>query len=136
MNHPADAIGEQKFVSLTTFKRNGDPVASPMWIARDGHHLVVWTPADTWKVKRAQRDPRVTLSPSSRAGKVAAGAPVLTGSAEVIDDPGYVARVADLIKAKYGLGFRIVTLLETVVARGRKPRVALRITPDAQDTTS
>ena len=121
-------LGEQKFVSLTTFKRNGDPVAAPMWIVRDGNYLLAWTPADAWKVKRIRRDPRVTLTPSGRTGKVQPGAPVIDATAEVITDAGEVTRVESLIKRKYGLEFRIVTLIETIAARGRKPRFAVRIT--------
>ncbi|CAN5418447.1 PPOX class F420-dependent oxidoreductase [soil metagenome] len=123
----ARRIGAEKFVSLTTFKRDGSPVAGPMWIAPDGEHLVVWTPADSWKVKRARRDPRVELTPCNRTGKVEAGAPVLQGTAEVITDPAYVGRAEAAIKTKYGFEFRIITLVEAVLARGRKTRVALRI---------
>jgi uncharacterized protein len=49
----------------------------------------------------------------------------------VITDPGEVTRVESLIKHKYGLEFRVVTLVETIVTRGRKPRVVLRITPSS-----
>ena len=121
-------LGDERFVSLATFKRNGDAVASLMWIARDGDQLVAWTPADAWKVKRVRRDPRVTIRPSTRTGKVRDGQPVFAGTAEVTDDPNEVARVESLIRHKYGLEFRVVTLIETIVARGRKPRVVLRIT--------
>jgi uncharacterized protein len=47
----------------------------------------------------------------------------------VITDPNELARVESLIKHKYGLGFRVVRVVETVAARGQKPRVVLRITP-------
>jgi len=63
-------LSEQRFVSLTTFKRNGEGVSAPMWIGRDGADLFIWTPADSWKVKRVRNDPRVQLAPSSRSGKV------------------------------------------------------------------
>ncbi len=66
-------LGDEKFVSLTTFKRDGNPVASPMWIVRDGPQLWLWTPANASKVKRVRRDPRVTLTPCGRTGKVRAG---------------------------------------------------------------
>ena len=56
------------------------------------------------------------------------GAPVIDATAEVITDAGEVTRVESLIKRKYGLEFRIVTLIETIAARGRKPRFAVRIT--------
>jgi PPOX class probable F420-dependent enzyme len=121
-------LGAEKFVSLTTFKRNGDGVGSPMWIVNDGAQLSVWTPADSWKVKRIRRDPRVTLAPCGRTGKVRAGRPVVAGTAQVITDPGEVSRVESLVKGKYGLEFRVVTLIETIAARGRKPRFVLRIT--------
>jgi len=121
-------LGEQKFVSLTTFKRNGDAVASAMWIVAEGVQLWAWTPADAWKVKRIRRDPRVTLTPCGRTGKVQPGAPVIDATAEVITDAGEVTRVQSLIKRKYGLEFRIVTLIETIATRGRKPRFAVRIT--------
>jgi PPOX class probable F420-dependent enzyme len=124
-------IGDEKFVALTTFKKDGTPVATPMWIARDGAHLVVWTPAEAWKVKRARRDPRVEMTPCSRTGKVAPGAPVLHGTAEVVTDTAAVDRAEALIKAKYGLQFRIITALEALLSRGRKPRVALQISPTA-----
>ena len=52
-------------------------------------------------------------------------------AAEVITDAGEVTRVESLIKRKYGLEFRIVTLIETIAARGRKPRFAVRITPSS-----
>jgi uncharacterized protein len=130
-NDASPNLGEQKFVSLTTFKRNGSAVASPMWIVAEGEQLWAWTPADAWKVKRIRRDPRVTLTPSGRTGKVQPGAPVIDATAEVITDAGEVTRVESLIKRKYGLEFRIVTLIETIAARGRKPRFAVRITPSS-----
>ncbi len=68
-----DARGS-KFVSLKTFKKNGDAVAGPMWITRDGNDLAVWTPADSWKVKRVRRDSRVELVPCGRTGAVDDGA--------------------------------------------------------------
>jgi PPOX class probable F420-dependent enzyme len=120
-------LGDQKFVSLTTFKRNGEAVASAMWIVGENEQLWAWTPADAWKVKRIRRNPRVTLTPCGRTGKVQAGAPVVEATAEVITDAAEVTRVESLIKAKYGLEFRLVTLIETIAARGRKPRFAVRI---------
>jgi len=41
-------IADGKYVSLTTFKKDGTPVATPLWGARDGDRLLVWTTADSW----------------------------------------------------------------------------------------
>jgi uncharacterized protein len=125
---PTTALGQQRFVSLTTFKRNGEGVATPMWIGRDGADLFVWTPADSWKVKRVRNNPRVLLAPSSRFGKVRDGVLPTEGAAQAVTDPVTVERLRDVIRRKYGLGYRLVTLVETIATRGRKSRVILRIT--------
>ncbi len=124
---PASTLGDQRFVSLTTFKRSGQGVAAPMWIGRDGADLFVWTPADSWKVKRVRNNPRVLLAPSSRFGKVSDGVLTVEGTAQVVTDPVTVQRLQGGIRRKYGFGYRLVTLVERIAARGRKPRVILRI---------
>ncbi|HSK58696.1 MAG TPA: pyridoxamine 5'-phosphate oxidase family protein [Actinomycetospora sp.] len=63
MSAPPDlaALGDESFVSLTTSRRTGDAVATPVWVARDDAAdgtLVVTTPASSGKVERLRRDPR------------------------------------------------------------------------------
>jgi PPOX class probable F420-dependent enzyme len=128
MPDDVSSLADEKFVSLTTFKKSGEKVSSAMWLARDGDALVVWTPADSWKVKRIRRDSRVELTPCGRTGKVTAAAETTSGSATVDADPTETARVRGLIKAKYGVEFHVITLLERILARGSKDRVAVRIT--------
>ena len=127
MTDALSALGGEKFVSLTTFKKDGGAVATPMWIGRDGDHLFFWTPADSWKAKRAKNNPEVIMAPCSRGGNLRAGAVQVHGVAEVITDPATVARLAGLIRRKYGVEFFIVTLIERLLARGQKTRVILRI---------
>ena len=127
MTEALSALGAEKFVSLTTFKKDGAAVATPMWIGRDGDDLFVWTPADSWKVKRVKNNPRVVLAPSSRGGKVHEGAHPVDGVAEVITEPATVQRLAGVIRRKYGLMFSVVTFLERLLSRKQKPRAVLRI---------
>ena len=119
-------------MSLTTFRRNGEAVSTPVWIAPDGDELVVWTPATTGKVKRLRNDPRIELRPSSRRGRVAPDAPAVTGTARIVDDPATVGRMAGAIRRKYGLEFRIITGIEGLLTRKEtRERVILRIAPAA-----
>jgi PPOX class probable F420-dependent enzyme len=127
MADAVSALGDEKFVSLTTFKKDGGAVATPMWIGRDDDHLFFWTPADSWKAKRAKNNPRVTLVPCSRGGKVREGASPVDGVAEVIAEPATVHRLAGVIRRKYGVEFFIVTFIERILARGSKARVILRV---------
>ena len=115
---------EQRFVSLTTFRRSGAPVATPVWIARDGDALVVSTIADSGKIKRLRRDPRVELRPCSRRGAVADDAPTVAARAEVVPPS---PSSTDALRRKYGLPYRLIATLERVLARGRRERVIVRI---------
>ncbi|WP_029287557.1 PPOX class F420-dependent oxidoreductase [Cellulomonas sp. HZM] len=120
---------DEDFVSLTTFRRTGVGVATTVWVVRDGEALLVTTPAGSGKVKRLRNDQRVELRPSSRTGKVADHAPVLTGTAELRDDEQAHATTARLMRSKYGLEYRVLTLVEKM-SRKQRERIIVRITPD------
>jgi len=127
-DHAAFAsLGEERFVSLVTFRRTGEPVPTAVWVARDGDHLIVVTPVQSGKVKRVRHDGRVELVPCSRMGKVADGATSVAGVAEVLDDDASRRRYTDLIKNKYGLEYRVIMGIERLAKGGRTPRVVLRI---------
>mgnify|MGYP000518891384 CR=1 FL=1 len=130
MEEKLAALGAEKFVALTTFKRSGEAVSTPMWVALDGDRLAFWTPSDSWKVKRARRDPRVAVAPCSRMGAVPAGVQPVGGRAEVLDGDADVRRVRAAIKSKYGLMFTVVTVVERIMRRGREDRTALLVDLD------
>jgi len=121
------ALGSERFVSLTTFRRSGAAVSTPVWVARDGDALVVTTPEHSGKVKRLRHTSRVELRPCSRTGRVDEAVVPVVASAEIVSDDG--SRLTDLIRRKYGLEYRIVMGIERLSRSGRRPRVLLRITP-------
>ena len=53
------SLADARFGSLTTFRRSGERVSTPVWVGRDGGALVVLTLAASGKVRRLRRDPRV-----------------------------------------------------------------------------
>lgn len=124
------SMGDEQFVSLTTFRRNGTPVATAVWLARDADALVVTTGGGTGKVKRLRNDARVELRPCTRSGSVADGAPVAHGTAEVIVDPVAGEQLRRAIAAKYGLQYKVMVgagRITSTVRRDRPPSVMLRI---------
>ncbi len=122
-------VGEADFVALTTYRRSGQPVTTTVWVAERGDDLVIWTPADSHKVTRLGRDPRISLRRCSRRGSIQRGAPLLVGTASVERDPQLVTRTGKAIRDKYGLQFGLVTTIERLARRGvPSPRVSLRLT--------
>src|SRR5690349_17217400 len=62
-------------ILLVTYKRDGTPVPSPVWFARDGDELFVWTEINAFKAKRLRRDERALIASCSPRG-VPRGAPI------------------------------------------------------------
>ncbi len=117
MNASQHPLASAKYASLTTFRRTGAPVATPVWIAPavDGSdRFVVITIDGTGKTKRLGHTGRVELRPCDVRGRVAEGAPTYRGEAVVVRDPDAVASVRAGVVAKYGLPARLSDLVEKV----------------------
>ena len=63
-------LGQSKYLSLTTFRKDGTPVATPVWLVRDGDALRVITQANSGKAKRLGNDSRVLLAPCDARGNL------------------------------------------------------------------
>ncbi|KZM72996.1 PPOX class F420-dependent oxidoreductase [Nocardia terpenica] len=126
MDNPFGAAGTSNYVLLTTFRRNGTPVGTPVWAVLDEGRLLVWTVADSGKVKRLRNNPTVALQPCTVGGK-ARGA-VVDGTARILDEAG-AQRVRRLIKRKYSVqGWLVVT--GSLIRRGRGGTVGIEITAE------
>lgn len=125
---PFLAMGDKAFVSLTTFRKRGKGVPTPVWIARDGDTLLVTTPEESGKVKRLRNNAKVELRPCTRSGTVIGDGPPVVGRVEFEDDPMQARYFTDLIRAKYGPEYLLTMFIERLVAKRQKPRVILKIT--------
>ncbi len=121
-------LGDERFVSLTTFRRSGEPVSTPVWIARSGTTLLVTTPMESGKVKRLRNSSRIELRPCNRMGKVAEGVEPVSGVAEILEADDLVAQSAEALRAKYGFEYRLIMWIERRSTSGQAKRVILRIT--------
>ncbi|BFM23511.1 PPOX class F420-dependent oxidoreductase [Microbacterium sp. che218] len=127
-------IAASDFVTFGTYRRNGELVAVPVWIARHGDELVVTSERTTGKVKRLRNDSRVVLRPCSRMGKVEPDAITVEAHARIAG-PAQDDRGADsALKRKYGWQYRAIIGFEAIVRKvQRKPgdRVILRVSRTA-----
>lgn len=130
------SLADEKYVSLTSYKRSGDPVASPVWIAPlpDGR-LGFTTSADTWKVKRITNNPTVTLTPCNSRGALK-GEPTEATAAIVASGPE-LAQVVSAIKGKYGIQVTAIHFFQSLARKVRRkpaepPQVAVVIDPAAR----
>ncbi|MGW3126607.1 PPOX class F420-dependent oxidoreductase [Streptomyces sp. NPDC001076] len=119
-----DRLAAGKYLLVTSYRKDGTPVPTPVWVVRDGDTLGVWTVADSFKVKRIRRRADVTVGPCDLRGNPT-GDPV-PATAE-ITDAATTARYRGLIARKYGITGRL-TLLGSRLRRGVDGTVGIRVT--------
>jgi len=117
-----DEVGRASYVLFTSYRKSGTPVPTPVWIAPDHDDLYFFSDTDAFKVKRIRNNPAVTLQPCDVRGRVTAGAPLVTGRAEVLDHADS-PRVRRIVNRKY----RVLGTLGTVLSRLRRSEASIGI---------
>jgi PPOX class probable F420-dependent enzyme len=116
-------ISHARYVSLVTYKRSGEAVAVPVWIAplADGRAGLTTAPT-AGKVKRIRANPSVTLEPCDLRGKVAEGAEVVPATAAIVTEGPDLDAVEAALSKKYGIQLALVDIggkLKRIVTRKR-----------------
>lgn len=125
-------IAAARYVSLTTYRKSGEAVPVPVWIAPlpDGRAAFT-TDASSGKAKRIRNNPAVTLRPCDMRGKVAEDAPEIAASAVIVTSgPDHESTVA-AVRSKYGLQFALIDIggkLKRLIGRADEPAAAVVIT--------
>ncbi|MDQ0939786.1 PPOX class F420-dependent oxidoreductase [Streptomyces sp. V1I1] len=120
-------FADARYISLTTFRKDGTGVATPVWFAVDGGELLVWTNSESWKVKRLRKDSRVVVTVCDARGRIADGAPSAEGTARLLDAAGTGA-IRKLLARKYTWQFWLVDWPAMVVRRGKRPQTGIAVT--------
>ncbi len=121
------ALADEQYVLLTTTRRTGVAVPTPVWVARDGDTLVVTTGAESGKVKRLRHTPRVTLQACDRAGTPHAAAPVIEAHATVHDDAASRDRLDAALSEKYGVQYAAIRAMGKLRGRRANESVVVRL---------
>jgi PPOX class probable F420-dependent enzyme len=109
-------FANQKYLSLESYRRNGQGVRTPLWFVEDNGVLYFYTVADSYKVKRIDANPRVRVAPCDMRGKVK-GEWVDATARRIIGEES--RRANELLNRKYGLAKRIINFLSKIQGRER-----------------
>lgn len=130
-----DVIAASHTGILTTLRRDGTPVALPVWFVVDQQTVVVMTPSGTKKVSRIRRDPRASFLVESGQRWEELRAVHLTGRVAVVGDPDTIARTGAALNDKYD-GFRPASSALPAQTRGYyADQTYLRFTPEGRVLT-
>lgn len=105
-----------KYMSLTTYRRDGTAVPTAVWFVEDGGRLYVVTPADSYKARRLRRNPSATVAPSTARGRPT-GEPIPV-RVEFLG-PEEHARIDRLMAEKYRIRRRLIMPVYRLVKRLR-----------------
>jgi uncharacterized protein len=119
-----ERLSAGKYLLVTTFRKDGRTVATPVWMVRDGDALGVWTAADSGKVKRIRNNGDVVLATCDARGRPSGEE--IAGRAEILGREETL-RYRSLIARRYGLVGRLV-LAGSRIRRGLDGSVGIRIT--------
>jgi len=117
-------IGNPTYIALETFRKSGEGVPTPVWVVAEDGKLYVWTVDGSGKVKRMRNNPRVRIAISDSRGKLKSD--WVEAQARVLDDPAEEAKQRQRIAAKYGLFFRLFSLMSKF-SRDKSAHVSVEI---------
>lgn len=123
-DHAWTEVGRASYVSFTSYRKNGTPVSTPVWIAPGGDDLYFFSDTDAFKVKRVRYNPAVTLQPCDVRGRVKEGSPLVTGHAEILEH-AETPRVRRIVNRKYRVLGTIGAFFSRL--RGAEAAVGIRI---------
>jgi uncharacterized protein len=127
----AMTLFDGRYLSITSYKRDGTPVATPVWFVQEDGRLLVATDGDSYKVKRIRRNRSVRVAVCSATGRLRG--PQVSADAKVLPE-SEVSRVERLLTQKYRIDTMIIKPVRLAQAalhlgRPRGKQVILAITP-------
>ena len=123
-------LGNEKYISLETFKHSGDSVKTPVWVVtKNGKHYV-WTAGNSGKTKRARNYPNVNIaSCDQRGGSLGEW---VSAEATVLTDKETVKETIKLLKKKYGIWVNFFQLMNKF-SRSMSDNIVIELAPVAEE---
>jgi len=99
----AGELAQENCMALTTFRKSGEAVTTPVWVTEvsDGR-VGFWTAMGSGKTKRIKNNPAVTVQPCSFSGKLKPGTSPTHGTAELAQSGPLFDEVRQKVRGKYG----------------------------------
>lgn len=123
-----DSISAGKYILLTTFRRDGTAVPTPVWFVRQGDVLLITTDGTSGKVKRLRANPRVTIAPCDMRGRPKGDG--VEAIAELVD-ADQTEEITAAVARRYGLLGRLMTRRGSATRQGIRVRMSQGV-PAAQ----
>ena len=120
-----EEFGRSRYVSLTTYRKDGTAVATPVWHVVDGGELLIVSEAGAGKVKRIRNNGDVVVTVCGLRGGIAPDAPSAPGTARLLNEAD-TAHARRLLARRYILS-RIGNQLARILRLRRPPVIGIAV---------
>lgn len=110
-------LATERYVSLVTFRRNGNGVPTPIWVAGYDGKLYAVTNGTSVKMKRLKANDRIRLAACDARGNVRGE--WAEGHARRIDDAALMERAQQALESKYGWQVTVLKFFSTLFGRAK-----------------
>lgn len=93
-------LKDASYISLSTQKKSGDSVATPVWFSQEDDTIYIFSASDAGKVKRLKNFPAAKIAPCTVNGKIRGE--WLDIDTHIIDDPALEQKAHKALIDKYG----------------------------------
>jgi PPOX class probable F420-dependent enzyme len=107
MSNAVEALRNEKYISLETFKKDGTGVKTPVWVAEVGGKLIVFTDGNSYKVKRVARNSKARIAGCDARGRV--HGEWFDATAKLSDSDDFVRQSYEALHRKYGIVYSLIT---------------------------
>ena len=108
-------LDRESYISLATYRRDGRAVQTPVWFARRGERLYVFTENDAGKVKRLRNGPRARVAACNAIGRLRGD--WIEARGRVVDDAKTERDAYAALHAKYGWQMKMVDFWSRLAGR-------------------
>lgn len=109
------------YINLATYRKNGDVVKTPVWVAVHKGTGYIFSEPDVGKVKRIRNNPKVQIAECDMRGGLLGD--WANGTARLVDDQAEIDAMYPAFNRKYGMIMHITNFLAKLVGRYQRRQI-------------
>ena len=108
----------ERYVSLATYRRNGQEVRTPVWLAKFDANYYLFSEGKAGKVKRIRANGRARLAACDLRGRICSG--WLEAQGRIVEEPELIERIYAALRRKYRWQMKIGDFFSKISGRYHK----------------
>ena len=109
---PFHLLHRHHYANLTTFRKSGEAIQTPVWFAERDGRIYIMTPMGSGKAKRVRNNGKVLIGPADISGRPLGA--TIEAQARLLSDAEEIKIAYHALDEKYGLFKAVIDFIGTV----------------------